>query len=164
MFVRYLDISRKQFCDPVYKSLQNTYTGSENRNWGTVKNKFAQGQTPECRVKIRGMEKTQELPPPQQMMFMNFLPKPGLSGSACRVVCRALFGLWTGVARVEFRFGWLCWNCACVEPSGGASSPMLFLFTAFACADLPPSRISLGLLPGGPRVAPGFGRSAFKRW
>jgi hypothetical protein len=37
VFVHYLGIPLKQLCDPVYESLQNTYTGSERGSRGAVK-------------------------------------------------------------------------------------------------------------------------------
>lgn len=98
-------------------------------------------------------------PAPQQITFIIFCMTLGFSACCC-LGCWA-FGLVAGAARLaDARFGWLFWNCACVEaPSGGASSPMLFLLICESRCVL-----SLGLLPGWARVAPGLGRGSFKRW
>lgn len=86
-------------------------------------------RTPGCNAKGTRPDKSDGhyyFPDPQQRMLDSFCIKLGLSGS-CLLGC-GTFGLAAGVARLAARFGWLCWNCACVEaPSGGASSPMLFL-------------------------------------
>jgi hypothetical protein len=121
----------------------------------------AQERTPECSAKGRESDKPGEVyyfPAPQQRTFISFCITLGFSGCCC-LGCWA-FGLAAGTARLaDARFGWLCWNCACVEdPSGGASSPMLFLLICESRCML-----SLGLLPGWARVAPGFGRGSFKR-
>jgi hypothetical protein len=122
----------------------------------------AQERTPECSARGRGSDDSGRryyFPAPQQRTFISFCITLGFSACCC-LGCGA-FGLDAGTARLaDARFGWLCWNCACVEdPSGGASSPILFLLICESRCTL-----SLGLLPGWARVAPGFGRGSFKRW
>lgn len=122
----------------------------------------AQERTPECSAVGRGSNVpggTYYFPAPQQSTFIIFCIVLGFSGCCC-LGCVG-FGVAAGTARLfDDKFGWLCWNCACVEaPSGGANSPMLFLLICESrCV------ASLGLLPGWTRVAPGFGRGSFKRW
>jgi hypothetical protein len=151
---------RRRFFEPIYQSLQDTYTGRKAHTWPG--NMVAQERTPECNAKGRGSVEsggTYYFPAPQQSTFMSFCITLGFSACCCRGCCR--LGLLAGTARLfDARFGWLCWNWACVdEPSGGASSPMLFRLTCESRC-----MFSLGLLPGWARVAPGFGRGSFNRW
>ena len=101
-------------------------------------------RTPGCNAKGTRPDKSGGLyyfPPPQHRTPDSFCMKLGFSGSC--LLGWVTFGLAAGVTRADARFGWLCWNCAWVDaPSGGASSPMLFLFIC-------ESRfMSLGLRPG----------------
>ena len=149
----------KEILAPVYQSLQKyLYRKKSVRG---PREMLAQERTPECNAKGRvsdGLGGKHYFPAPQQRTFMIFCITLGFSG--CCLGCWA-FGLVAGAARlVDARLGWLCWNCACVEAaSGGASSPMLFLLICESRC-----MVSLGLLPGGARVAPGLGRGSFKRW
>lgn len=152
----YQTYSRKEILGPVYQSLQDTYTA---RKRDQVELSLKE-RTPGCNAKGTGPDKSgghYYFPDPQHRILDSFCMKLGFSGS-CLLGCGTL-GLAAGVARLDARFGWLCWNCAWVDAaSGGASSPMLFLL-------IWESRfMSRGLLPGWARVAPGLGRGSFNRW
>jgi hypothetical protein len=118
----------KEIFDPVYQSLQDTYTGRKRDRGNTIAQRTdSVMQRKRKKTKLEGRD--YYLLAPQQRAFASFCMKLGFSADGCLGCCG--FGLLAGAARLFCaRLGWLCWNWACVEaPSGGASSPMLFRFT-----------------------------------
>ena len=104
----YLTYPWKEIFDPVYQSLQDTYTGRKRGHEGNFRSKEGLRDATRRKQNQNMSGGNYYFPAPQHRILESFCMKLGFSGS-CRLGCCTL-GLATGVARFAERFGWLCWN------------------------------------------------------